>query len=73
MTTFTIESKRAKAGQTLEELENQANMIINELKRLKSEIITLKTSVKNDADYDATDEAEVQIVIDSLVASISNI
>lgn len=71
--TIKTEAKRIKAGQSLTDYETHAINAINQLKSIKSQLVTLKQAVNTDPDYTAADEAEVQATIDTLLANIAGI
>ncbi len=70
MMAMQLEAKRVKTGQSLADFEQRGQQLVSGLTQLKAGLLALKTAVNSDVDFDATDEAEVQVVIDALVSDI---
>jgi len=73
MANMVIEAKRVKSGTALQNYGTTATNAINQLKSIKSQLITLKQTVNSDIDYTVDDENVVQQVIDDLVAQLATI
>lgn len=72
MALLTEENRRGKAA-TLQAYLNQGTNAINQLKAIQAQLVSLKTTVNQDADFGTTDEDDVQSVIDTLVTEIATI
>jgi hypothetical protein len=68
------EAIRNTMSASLAQAETQGINAINILKALKTQLPIMKTTVTNDSsNFNAADIADVQIVIDSLLAGIAGI
>jgi hypothetical protein len=62
---------RAKTGQSLTDMNNQAISAIAQLEGIKTNLLNLKSSVKTDtANFTAEDETEVNAIITGLATKI---
>ena len=73
MADMMIEAKRVKSGNALANYETTAMKAINQLKSIKSQLISLKAAVNTDPDYTVEDENVVQQVIDNLQAELATL
>ena len=73
MANFMVEAKRVKSGAALTNYQSTAMNAINQLKSIKSQLVSLKQTVNSDADYTVEDENVVQEVIDNLVAELATL
>jgi len=73
MANMVIEAKRVKSGAALQSYESTAMNAINQLKSIKSQLVSLKSTVNGDPDYTVEDENVVQQVIDNLVAELATL
>ncbi|RJQ67328.1 MAG: hypothetical protein C4519_24335 [Desulfobacteraceae bacterium] len=64
------EAKRVKYGQSLTDLDNQANSAITQLEGIKTNLLNMISAMQADEDFTAEDEAEAQAVIQGLAARI---
>jgi hypothetical protein len=68
---ITKDALRAKTGQSLTDLNNQAEGAIAQLNGIKTNLLNLKSSLKADtANFTSADEAEVNAVITALATKI---
>lgn len=73
MSNMLVEAKRVKAGQSLSQYETTGMNAINQLKAIKTQLLSLKSTVNSDADFTPEDADVVQGVIDNLATEIAGI
>ena len=70
----TNDARIAKTGQSLTDLNNQAESAIAQLNGIKTNLLNLRNALKSDtANFTTTDEAEVNKVITDLATKIQAI
>ena len=67
------EAKRVKFGQSLISFDTQATNAINQLKGIKLNLANMKVSMHSDENFTSNDEAEVDLVITKIDASLDKI
>ena len=67
------EAKRVKFGQSLISFDIQATNSINQLKGIKLNLANMKVSMHSDENFTTNDEAEVDLVITKIDASLNDI
>ncbi len=71
---ITKDALRAKTGQSLTDMSNQAESAIAQLNGIKTNLLNLRAAVQNDtANFTADDAAEINSIITSLAGKIQAI